>query len=71
MHMTTEQRLRAWQSLLAGLLREVPPPTQPWPAERRVLWLNAVRVSIDLIYGDIPEAVPVDLGDGAVRRVDA
>ncbi len=46
---------------ILGLLRELPDPEADFPADARTVWLDAAKISFDLIYGKVK---PDDRGHG-------
>jgi hypothetical protein len=38
--------------LIQGLVGELPPRGQPFPRQKRERWLEALRVNLNLVYGD-------------------
>lgn len=41
--------------LIQGLIEELPPRGKPFPKQVRERWLAALKVNLDLIYGDEDE----------------
>jgi hypothetical protein len=41
--------------LIQGLIGELPPRGKPFPQAARERWLTALKVNLDLIYGDDQE----------------
>jgi hypothetical protein len=41
--------------LIQGLIGELPPRGKPFPRAARERWLTALKVNLDLIYGDDQE----------------
>ena len=44
--------------LIQGLIGELPPRGQPFPRPARERWLEALRVNLDLLYGDADDKEP-------------
>jgi hypothetical protein len=41
--------------LIQGLIAELPPRGKPFPRAMRERWLAALKVNLDLVYGDASE----------------
>lgn len=44
--------------LIQGLIGELPPRGKPFPRTARERWLEALKVNLDLLYGDDDEDEP-------------
>lgn len=59
-----ERHERALALMIPGFVRELPQVGQPFPRRRRELWLEALRASLTLIYGDDESGITREDGDG-------
>jgi hypothetical protein len=44
--------------LIQGLIGELPPRSKPFPAKARERWLAALKVNLDLVYGEADDEEP-------------